>query len=363
MLCKTPVQTESRRPGYPRQAGFTLVELMVGLALGMIITVVVSSVYVGQRLSSTLGKEAASLQEDGSRALDALARDLRQAGDFNCAKTAGINLVTTNVSLADTVGIRGFTSLTSLGASGLSGASAVKTALEANASNNAAQVVAVTGTFESQSPLLEDATTTATRVSVNHQDFAAGQKVVLSDCVNASVLSVSSYAKNDVASGGVVTFSGAVGGASSPVVSYRKTTPIARIATAWWFFGKPTFGSDVSWPKGLYRVDGDIADASNGTGFKLISSQTEDVVFTFDSDISDPPDGVIDHRNQTAATLTDATANWQKVRRIKMELLLKSVKDVFPETQTYYFNGTSTSAGDKKMYLPLELSTTLRNMY
>ena len=333
-----------------QQAGFTLVELMVALVLGLLISLAAFSTYSSQRVASSLGKQTSLLQEEGSRALDAMARDLRQAGDFNCANVPGTTVV--RGALPAISGIRGFSSTGDIESSGLTGAAAVKTAITAG-SGAATQVLAITGTLESMAIMTAAASSGDSNVTVNPQDFAANQTVVISDCVNASVLTVSAYTP------GSATFS------ASLLAGYAAGTSVSRIATIWWFFGTPKFGT--AWPKGLYRVDGNAAD-TNGTGFKLIATRVENVAFTFDRDTNATPDGVIDVRSQTPAQVSadPATAvdDWKTVRRVKVEVLLKSDTEVLPEKQAYFFGGAAVEHNaDKRMYLPLELSTTLRNMY
>ena len=344
-----------------QQTGFTLVELMVALVLGMLIVLAAFSTYVSQRIASSLGKQTSLLQEEGSRALDAAARDLRQAGDFNCLNAAHTNVINTGTTLADISGMRGFSTTTEIANSGLTGAAAVNTAITSTGgSGNATQVLAISGTLESMAIMTTAAGVTATKVTVKPQDFAADQTVVVSDCVNASMLKVSAYTYVEGTDGApganTLTFTHALG------ADYAASTSVSRIATIWWFFGTPKFGS-TSWPRGLYRVDGDTADASNGHGFKLMATRVQNLAFTFDRDTDTTPDGVINDRKKTQNQVGTTMAAWKKVRRVKLEVLLKSDVDVLPDAQAYYFNGEKVTPTDKRMYLPLELSTTLRNMY
>ena len=67
-----------------RDSGFSLVELMIALVLGLIVIGGSLAVFAGQRVSSRLTGEMADVQADGRLSLDALARDARAAGDFGC---------------------------------------------------------------------------------------------------------------------------------------------------------------------------------------------------------------------------------------------------------------------------------------
>ena len=81
--------------GKASQAGFSLIELMVGVAVALIATVVVMQVFQiseGQRRNTTGGDDA---QTNGAMAVSMIQRDLQQAGN-GVANTA---LLTCNLAL------------------------------------------------------------------------------------------------------------------------------------------------------------------------------------------------------------------------------------------------------------------------
>ena len=78
--------------GMPRhQAGFSLVELMIAITLGLIVLLAVGSIYIGSRQTYRVQEDNARLQEAGRYALEVLGRSIRQAGanaEMNFNKTA-----------------------------------------------------------------------------------------------------------------------------------------------------------------------------------------------------------------------------------------------------------------------------------
>ena len=67
--------------GMPRhQAGFSLVELMIAITLGLIVLLAVGSIYVGSRQTYRVQEDNARIQEAGRYALEVLGRSIRQAG-------------------------------------------------------------------------------------------------------------------------------------------------------------------------------------------------------------------------------------------------------------------------------------------
>ena len=78
--------------GMPRhQAGFSLMELMIAITLGLIVLLAVGSIYVGSRQTYRVQEDNARIQEAGRYALEVLGRSIRQAGanaEMNFNKTA-----------------------------------------------------------------------------------------------------------------------------------------------------------------------------------------------------------------------------------------------------------------------------------
>lgn len=77
-------------PGF--QSGFSLVELMVAAAIGLLLVAVIGNVYLAGRQSFRDQDEASRLQESGRFVLDIVSRALHDTGrtDFGPANTAGI---------------------------------------------------------------------------------------------------------------------------------------------------------------------------------------------------------------------------------------------------------------------------------
>lgn len=70
-----------RNPPYlPAQVGFSVVEIMISLVLGLLVVAGVSQIYLGSKQSYRLNEAQSRLQEDGRFALEYLARNIRVAG-------------------------------------------------------------------------------------------------------------------------------------------------------------------------------------------------------------------------------------------------------------------------------------------
>lgn len=97
--CQPCWTSERSRPGCSsrlapaRLAGFTIVELMVAMVLGLILLGVVVSAYISSGQATRLNQNLTGMHEDVRVAMELLARDIREAGSIAC----GNNLPVANV--------------------------------------------------------------------------------------------------------------------------------------------------------------------------------------------------------------------------------------------------------------------------
>jgi type IV pilus assembly protein PilW len=101
-----------------RQAGFSLVELMIAITLGLVVLLAVGSIYMGSRQTYRVQEDNARMQEAGRYALEVIGRSLRQAGadgemTFNptavtltCGAAAPCNAITGTNGATDTLTVQ-----------------------------------------------------------------------------------------------------------------------------------------------------------------------------------------------------------------------------------------------------------------
>ncbi len=91
----TPELTRLVQPS--RQRGFSLVELLVSIALGMAVLMAMASVYVAAKQTFRFQETSGRMQEDANFALETIAKDLRLAGYAGCmgVDTVTVGAVTT----------------------------------------------------------------------------------------------------------------------------------------------------------------------------------------------------------------------------------------------------------------------------
>ena len=74
-----------------RDSGFSLVELMVSIALGLVITLGVIQLYLSNKETYRTTQAYAALQEDARYLMDTLTWDIRNADSDGCTQSTGVN--------------------------------------------------------------------------------------------------------------------------------------------------------------------------------------------------------------------------------------------------------------------------------
>ena len=73
-----------------RQSGFSIIEIMIALTLGLFILGGILYVFIGSRTVFVSNDAVAKIQEDGRMAMERLTREIRQAGFMGCSNSLDI---------------------------------------------------------------------------------------------------------------------------------------------------------------------------------------------------------------------------------------------------------------------------------
>lgn len=80
----------------PRQRGFSMVEVMIALIVGLVLMAGVGQIFLGSNETRRIQDARARLQENARFAIDILARDFRQAAYLGCSNAAPLTYVLNN---------------------------------------------------------------------------------------------------------------------------------------------------------------------------------------------------------------------------------------------------------------------------
>lgn len=330
-----------------RYGGFSLVELMVALVLGLVLTYAMINVFLSSKTAFRRQEQLNSVQQSVRMAFEYLANDARMVGHLGCytGRSTGFtnNLAAGVLATNYALGVEGYeyTNATA-GAYTLTGNSpnddstaAYWTLNTATGGVNTIPVTTIGGAggitpgsdvlvvrTVAGKPVRLTADTTAASTAASVENFASGKcsdgstdkvsgfcansHALLASCQSAGVFSVASIA------GANLTLSSAAG------VAYpAATTEVFPMQTIVYYVKKSSSGTTTS----LYRrtFDGDNA---GGLEQELIEG-VENLQFRYGRDTTATPDGVVDDY-VTANNVGD----WSKVVAIRMSVLLRAADPV-----------------------------------
>lgn len=155
-----------------RQAGLTLIELMIALGLGLLIVAALGYLFVGNRQAFRLQDNLARVQENGRYAMEAMGQDLRMLGYIGCGTLDEVAVTATATSATAPTpanilsGAEGGAGADSLTLSRVDGRGALLTAVMADAA-------------------------AGVPIPPSPRQYAAGTLFLIADCLNADLFRAS----------------------------------------------------------------------------------------------------------------------------------------------------------------------------
>ena len=290
--------------------GFSLIELMVSIVIGLILIAGIMSIFVSSKVTYTTNEKTARLQENGRTALDFLSHDLRSSGYQGCARNMNYTpAIKTPASLlwSFVFPVQGFES---------DGAGAyaptVPITLSPAAVPNSDIIVVRTPVRDTHMTRLEstmaDSTADLTVLDTTPAP-APGQVMMITDCENYSVFQVRGYTAS--APNGTITH--AAGGSNPGNLTgdlgsiYRAGARLVALQTVIYYVANdPATGEP-----GLYRQTGATQPA------ELLLDGVEAIQAAYGEDTDS--DRIAD--NYYAA---DGVGNWYEVVSVTLAMLIRS---------------------------------------
>ncbi len=189
------------------QRGLTLVELMIAMLLGLVLSAAIIQVFLSTKNVHRMQADLARIQENGRFATEILSRDIRMAGYSGCGNIARVSV---NVIASPPSAFMTFDSDTFI--SGLDNAAAGN-ALGAKAGTD---VIELRGAAAGGVRLYPEKVMNANvKIDGNPYGFKPGDTLMVTDCVNADVFN----AVNVSQAGGKVTITHSQSGNTSNFLS------------------------------------------------------------------------------------------------------------------------------------------------
>lgn len=260
-----------RHHGAARARGFTLVELMVAMVLGLIFIGGAVSLMLANRRSYSTNEGLSQMQESARSAFEMLARDIRQAGVTGCDNNNRIaNVLATagsGVWWQDWFGLNGYT-----GAQASPGAAFGGAARQRVAGTDAIQTQGIQGL--GMAVLSHAPATALLTVNATAPDIATGDIMLVCDFDHATIFQVTGY------NPATLTLEHAAGGGppgncfadlrysslppcttppSPPPYQFDQGSLLAHFSATEWFIGNSGRSSDSG--RSLFRQRMDDATA------------------------------------------------------------------------------------------------------
>lgn len=323
------------------QRGVTIVELMVALLLGVILTGGAVQVFVSNRATYAFNEGFARLQENGRFALDTLSYHARLAGYLGCISNVtrynNLNALPLPSSLMFNFdeGLRGYEAVGTN--PGQTFSAAATNPANSNNLNDwspslhpdlrnrvipGSDVLVVRHASPTSHALLSPFTSSTTVTAVaDVADYSRGDIAIVSDCQKASIFQITSVA---AAAGGIALGHAAAGTPGNQVPSwpteqeYAAGAQLLRGETWVFYVGARAGGGPPALFQRRLLVNGATTTAAPVDEELVEAVETMQVRYGIDADL----DGAID--SYDTANVVNAANQWDRVAAVRVALVTRS---------------------------------------
>ena len=318
-----------RRAALRLQRGVTLVEMMLAMSIGLVLTLGAVQIFVSSKQAYRANDALARIQENGRYALNFLKRDIRAAGFWGCAEDVEVNNVVVGTDVD-------FDASATIGVENGAGQPDSITLRMANR-NSGVNVV-------QQMPKVS-----ANLFLSSTDDVQEGDIMIVTDCESADIFMVTN---NNNLNDNLAHNSGVVVAATE-----NSTQKMSK-----------SYGTDAIAFSAVQReyevVNGMLQRSTNGRPAEELVDDIADLQLRYgvDSDNNEVPNAYL-----TAGQIDgSATYSWDEVMSIRIRLLARSREDGIvesPMTQLWDFDGDGNldPAPDRRLYQQFTATVGVRN--
>ena len=324
-----------------RMIGLSLVELMIAMTLGLAVVAAVGWVYLGTVQTYRSQDAIAQMQEGARYAFEVIGNDLRMMGTTGCGYTDSVNVLNNySTTWYENVIDQPIVSSEKDGATGVTQYSDALRVLRADIAKEY---------------IVQSDDSTKFTLTQAH-DVTQGQLMIATDCSHAAVFQAGVVTGTTIshAAGGTPGNSTVNLGSGNVAYPYSANSRLYRLSATTYYVAMNPAGVPS-----LYKLSPSGVNATP-TAEELIEG-VEDFQVSYGVDTSVPEDGEVDSAggnpylrgdqiNTGAVPGANAQEKWNRVVSVRVSLLMRTVdNNVAPSAQTYTFNGTTTTATDKRL--------------
>jgi len=337
--CKMRATPRDNR-GLHRQRGVTLVELMIALVIGLLVTVAMLKVYVDASRMYRFNEGLARVQENGRFALEFLRRDARVAGFWGCYSDAAL---TNGISATSDAYINvGAGHITGTSDDGLNSSDSLT--FRSATGSGALVTSAMSG---------PDGTITVDSTSA----LATGTAALISDCENGDLFQITgisgtALARAVGAGANVSPNLNKAYAAGARVYEARQTTYCVADG-----IGKDTDDKPIPSLRRAYGKDS-VSDCE--TGDELLEG-IENMQILYGEDTDADADGANgDGTANRYVAIGASRLERDRIVSVKISVLVRSINNnLTTEPSPYTFNGITVTPGSTDKYLRKVFTTTI----
>ena len=329
-------------------SGFSLVELMVAMALSLILLAGVLAIFASSQTTYETTDRLSRIQESGRFALDSLVRDLRGAGYFGCSRRAPFTNALNNpnsVMWNFAFPIQGFDAQGTVWLPALDNSS-TGPAPSAEARSDVLVVRGPRGEFEPvrATSIMGDTTSNITVANVAPALLETNDVVQISDCNARAVFQITAYNAGDVAHAAAA---GAPGNSTDDIgYAFTDLAELVPMQSVIYFLRA---GSTPGAGTSLWRR------VSDGGPPEELVEGVESMQIQYGEEVA---------ANSVVYRDADAVADWNDVRTVRIALLVRSMSqygmDMGP-TSYDLLGETVTNPGDRHMRQVFTTTVNIRN--
>lgn len=353
--------------------GYTVIELMVALTLGVIILAIMSQVYVGSKRTYRSQEAQSRLQENGRYGVDLMSRDLRAIGYAGCITStpnplvknmanlySGWNPVTVPFDPQDPLrAVIGYETASVPTPYPIAAAT-----IKANT-----DVIQIQHLSSTAAKLTNPSPDNANiKIEGNPIGFQKYEILAVTDCVHTDVFKATSVSVGSTGSTVNIAHSNSNNSGNNTSISYGNDAEVMRFETNIYFVGSGAAGTTCPADAlcrarlGMYLSSDPAKWCTNATGgttagfcVEVIAEGVEDMQILYGVNTTANPAHSADRFLDASAFSTSCSASttcWGNVVSVRINFLLRSVDatvspdpvTAYPASQIPLFNGTAGPA-------------------
>jgi len=342
-----------------RIQGFSLVELMVALTIGLIILSSVSMLFVSSKKTYTTQDRLARLQENARFAMQFIIKDLRLTGYYGCVDEINADSVSNTLNSSTSFAYNAQIPLEGLNSAAGTWYPSGSATLPSGIASGTDAIAIRMGDASSSVYIDTEMPNSSAELKVNSvTGFNTGDIIMVSDCTSTDIMQITQVQTSSV------KLQHNPGGGSSPGNSTQKLskayspsgngTRVMKFMTRQYFIATGASGNPALW-----RQD------NTATPVELVDGiESLQVLYGKDTDSDRIPNLYL----QAGAAGLQSAADWSSVVSVRIGILARTVndKDTDIDSGTYDVDGDGandfTALGDRNKRRIFQAAVQLRNL-